>query len=857
MRNAANHNARRFAKTDGDLVRRLRWVCPAATRRILLALSMTVIALASSSNAANAASADDLQFRNTLDLLDAEMQLKTLQILEKRGHFIPSRLWEHHHDRYTELAKQLRNASGADLSALDERLDEARKVHQAENEALRKLAVSMGRRILQDTKASAEFVHTLQAKMTKFEQKRSMTAVEVARFIETELANTKDRRDEWGRRARAIYRGSLKDQQNLFDAIVQREKDLLLLESYVTTLKNADRLIEAVQKSPADHAKDWMNAQLEKKLLQYLHDRYDNVDDENVKWAVGKAKKLVKSAWSTAGQWRELGNDASLRSNQTALATARQFAVLSAIYSNTLGVVRDLKVTKALGPLFDVLDFYGQTIALVPTVAQKLGATYDRAHQEYVAVANLSDWKILPVDPYEIRETTLMRQFNILIATGGELTEGNRDARYFLLVDRRGYVEFNDVEYQRLLQAVSAERIVNARSEASRSLWDYGLSFLSGDTDNNIFSSSVASSYLKDLRQTARQTPFTDRDLENLARGTSAELDGEQVTAASLADDRDVVIRELSVDALVREAMSEYRQEYCARWYDFEDVLRKHEIALSRDQIVRLFNFYARSSNRGMLDERLQKIADERAERRRGRLKAGVVTITTPDGDVVKPGAKVILDVLIVASDLAPGAQVTSQVVWSLPEWARNQEGSQPVIVRNGLLHARRDLSIPASVEPVPFQVTARLVAPVPHEQTAPYDRVTAVLRFDRGPQSLPERYFRLIRITNTSYLTKGKSRGDNLDVSTQTIYLPVLIDSKRTYETVLKEKEKALTEAYGSKTKGNWREELPRPYDTVSRIILFSWQIDSDSRILRPPFRAADIPAPTQSVKSGGGPQW
>jgi hypothetical protein len=266
-----------------------------------------------------------------------------------------------------------------------------------------------------------------------------------------------------------------------------------------------------------------------------------------------------------------------------------------------------------------------------------------------------------------------------------------------------------------------------------------------------------------------------------------------------------------------------------------------------------------------MLDQRLQKIADERAERRRGRLKVGLVTITTPDGDVVRPGTKVTLEIPIVASGLAPGEEVSAQVAWILPDWARDQDGAQPVIVRNGLLHVRRDLSIPASVETVPFHVTARLFAAPPHEQTAPYDRVTATLRFDRAPHSLPERYFRLIKITYTSYLTKGKSRGDNMDVLTETIYLPVLIHPQRTYETVLKEKRKALARDSGPYKRWNppadmskWTaSDLARAYDPTPKIFDVSCRVDSDTRILHPPLRAADIPAPTKSVKPGGGPQW
>ncbi|MBI3465123.1 MAG: C39 family peptidase [Planctomycetes bacterium] len=116
---------------------------------------------------------------------------------------------------------------------------------------------------------------------------------------------------------------------------------------------------------------------------------------------------------------------------------------------------------------------------------------------------------------------------------------------------------------------------------------------------------------------------------------------------------------------------------------------------------------------------------------------------------------------------------------------------------------------------------------------------------------------FRLLKITVVSYDTAGKSKGQPLDMVTETTWVPVLITPSRTLELVLKEKREELGRRYGQNAGEDWRKHLPQQGSFVSISIPASWTLSAEEKVLSAPLKSSDVPPARRDVKTAGGPIW
>src|SRR5207253_13566 len=178
------------------------------------------------------------------------------------------------------------------------------------------------------------------------------------------------------------------DRARILQSLVKHERQRIFVDGCLAALKKVDEIskkIETVRSLGADVAAE----KAKEYAYETLSAHYPELADEDVRKeleeklgsAFEDVKKLTEKAWETMQAARELDQDPALAANPTALLAAKRFLLLGAIFDETLGRARDLPALKALGPLFDVLDFYASAVKLLPEIAVKVQRMILQANQ--------------------------------------------------------------------------------------------------------------------------------------------------------------------------------------------------------------------------------------------------------------------------------------------------------------------------------------------------------------------------------------------------------------------------------------------------------------------------------------------
>jgi hypothetical protein len=132
----------------------------------------------------------------------------------------------------------------------------------------------------------------------------------------------------------------------------------------------------------------------------------------------------------------------------------------------------------------------------------------------------------------------------------------------------------------------------------------------------------------------------------------------------------------------------------------------------------------------------------------------------------------------------------------------------------------------------------------------------TREIRFGELPRTETGRLatFTLMRVTVTSYSSKGKRRGDKLDVITETSWIPMLVNDERPFDKAVAQCRETLQRRHGPPGgTADWRGQLSRYGKDV---VCTGWTLEAENRRFKVPFKPSDVPAKKREVKAGAGPQ-
>lgn len=688
---------------------------------LLLGLLSSAAALTAAQDAET-----DLSFEKSMDLLKVEMKLEVLRELYSSGYYIPTPWIARYREEYQNLSDDLGLAAQNDLGKVDAWSQEAAKVRKSEDIEMQKLAEKWGKKALLAAKVPLENLREWELQVNQWDKDKTVKSFHMAQAVIRLIHDQKppaEIQEGYIRSVRDLYRGALGDAINLGDKLQALQRDRMELEASLQCCKVIDKAFKGVdflQKSPEDHLQE----EITKALNEYLERNYVGVDAEtqaNVKWTIGKMTAMGKKTWDTWDKLSALDNDRTLKSNPSALRTAKQFAMMGGLYDGTIGIVRDLGPLKAFGPFFDVLDFYGSALSLVPATAKKMAATVTKMDQDYLGLRKLDTWGKMPAEFAPYWNTSLRTAYGdkIDIATGNDLMEGAQNATYYLILPppQGGYATLTAEQYDRLAATVAYERVLFARSEAESSAFWKGLrddtwKIISHPvTHEGVTKESLAEELKTAIRNKARETPFSPPDLVSLAKGQAIIYRGATWTPQQFEDQCEKKMDELADECAIKTALGEFQPDFKSAWWDYKELLEKYQVVLSPPQILRIFGYY-QANGPAAVERFLKNLAEQREARR-----LGVPSFKVYDVSVLKDwlprGAHPTVEARAMVGDLAPGRTVEGVVTWTFsPAWAAAQNGPMRVTLKNGVNIFRRDLAIPKDAPPVPLTVKVDLTVP-------------------------------------------------------------------------------------------------------------------------------------------------
>ncbi|MCD6049255.1 MAG: sulfotransferase family protein [Verrucomicrobia bacterium] len=677
---------------------------------------------------------DITALERSLKLLQLESKLRVLQLhYEQAGFFIPSEWPERVQEEHQSLMTELGQASSLKAAGLDSWLEQSKKAR--ENEVLQMVEFMEKHlpTLLKKDKASAE-EKQVEVKARELQNKKNLTAQEISKFITQQtlpvVLNGADQTDagirrrfseQWRVAAEEIYRGAIKDGRNLADSIAQYEKDRLAVEARLVFLKAVEEHLEVLGtiRDPMDKLQETVEEKGIGKLQEWLSTNYKDVPDEYVKETWGKVKEEYGGAKELYDKISELDKDMTLKGNPTAMSAAKRFTILSTLYNYTLGKVADSPAMKALGPVKDFLEYYGSALELIPEVAKKTQALVDNIDQQHKGVRALDIWTtVMPnIEPGRLRSLSSYEIFNMQVATDAEIDESSPNARYYFIVEKtvipRGYASFTKEQFQRLLQAIADERFLNAHGDSSRGAMDWVTENMFEWRSVNLASSRLSDAYLTELKTNAKKTPFTQKQMLDLAFGQPITFEDEQWSAEKFRSKAEAELEQRAREFTARLASPNFTRSKMSQWHAFNLLLIKHTVAFNPKQIVRLFAFYQESeANAAHLEKYILRLGEERAARAKGIPKAGIPMITQPAGGfTIQPGQTVELTAHVNVSDLAPGRTVPAEVTWSLPPWAPAMAPSKVDLV-NGVQRLTYLLTAPKDLKPQVIETKVNVKVP-------------------------------------------------------------------------------------------------------------------------------------------------
>ncbi len=687
--------------------------------------------------------AADLAFQNSRDLLHVQMKIRVLQRLRESGFFIPNAWVRRYLDEQHALNLELDRATKIDVEQIDEWARDVEKVEEAEKDTLEKLAEDWGKKTLKaltegadedsDAKGILVVWREYEERQIAWRSKEKRRAYSLARDVQKLIGELRTKaaksgpavtaaEKEWRTSLLRLYRGAVDDRADLLEGIKAIERERLYTLGCLKAMSHVTaglKLLETLQddrsiaKRVCDGAKDQVS-----RMLQEAYGGDDPVLKENIGWATDKSYMVLETAYGAWTKLDELGEDPLLKANPTALRTCKRLAILSGMYTVASDLAKECVVLAPIKPLFEVFDFYGKALDLVPQFAKAMQGFVNKVDQDIVDARLLSAWRVVPEEEEPLTRTVLMVQYGIPLA--------QRRDKYYLLVPEevvpRKYATLSAGQVERLGQALADERVIFALREASR-----GLAVVTENLFDwapaNVLAAVASPAYLKDLAEKARKIPFKEGDLLKLAQDQDVEHDGapgHRSKAWKPADFRRVaeaLVDSLAEEFTVRSALPRFRSSAMEDWRAFKDLLGRHQVVLAPQEIVRLFTHYHQGGGDA---ERVREFLRRTAERRRlnrlGAARLGIPVVTTaPPGRELQPGSQATFVAHGVVSDLKPGREVAGVATWTLPGGAAFE---QPVNLGNGVFRLERALTVPAKGVGRNFEV--RVAVRVPLEPGEP-----------------------------------------------------------------------------------------------------------------------------------------
>lgn len=681
----------------------------------------------------------------SLDMLHLQMKMKVLQTYSERANFyIPPQWAKSIQDEHQALVAQTSDAAAMQNADPDKWLAESRKTRENEVLAMYKLVETNIPRLLKGDKHLQEYKQ-FQQQLGQWQRDHNANTLEVARYVEGLVrpimqANKGEMQDAydilWWRSARNIYRGAIKDTDDLIGGITAFDKERMDVEARLVLLKEYEtglQIAKGVQ-DPIGTLADKAQEQALDKLQKWLKDNYTDIDEAKVKmyWGWGKdGFTAMKGLWE---KYKDLDQDVTLKGNPNAMAIAKRFAVLGAAYKYTLGLVKDTAVMKAFGPITDFLEFYGEAISILPDVAVKTQAMVNKVDQDFKNVRATDPWRSTEKPPGDLRQLTTFDTFGLQVATDASIDEmTGPNARFYMLVEDkavmpRGYALFNAEQFNRMSQAIADERFLNAPGEAWRWQTDWVLENMFEWRNTNPLSPVASPAYLDDLTKKSRKTPFTSADLVALANNQPVTINGKQWTPDSLRKEADSKLDMRADELAVRTAIAGYKQQDMDDWTAYKIILRRRGVAFTPDQIVKLFNYYHQSgANATNLLVYLAAVGDERSARARGTVRVGIPLVASDSREeAIKAGSTVKLTAHVIVSDLAPGRTVEGKAIWTLPKWA-TQPADQAITLTNGFQQVTCDLVVPKDARGEDIQVKLSIRVPIEKGEDAVFDAINGL----------------------------------------------------------------------------------------------------------------------------------
>mgnify|MGYP006284722133 FL=1 len=676
---------------------------------------------------------DELRLEDSFELLHLEMKLAAVRQLESRGFYIAPGVLERCRKDCVALAESLEGGASGGRREVRTWMAEDRKTAKAQKQALLKLADAWGRKVLRAVAEEARFQREAQQAEREYQRARKRGALEAARYVER-LAqdyhrHVHDRQErEWKHAARQAYCGAIDDREDLVAGIRRLNTERAAIGAALATIDHVCHRLTQIEKLQAFHASPtgYLLAEAEARTLEYLNNEYPTADHATINFAVQKTKLIVTNVRGTAKTLSKLDKDRNLRAYPDTLKMAKRFAVLGAVYNTASGIARDLDATVSLGPLFDVIDYYGKTIASIPTVAQTMSKLAARAAQDVLGARGVTHWRRVHG---ELWKSGLLRHFGVQIAAGSMAEDGGADT-YYLIVDpaiaSEGYVQLDARQYGNLARALCYERLIHARKEASAGFINWVIGAMAGE--ESAMAARPDKDYLQRLSARAAANRFTDKQLLALANARTVSIDGTKWSLEELKARADGELRRMADELTVRRALREsglqedYSHLHRQRWAQFKALLRNHSLRdeegrthmalLSPDRILSMFTFFLENPNRAIVDSVFAEQTRKLMAQRLGIPKLGVPLIRVSAEDQVRPGRRERAEVTLIVGDLRPGRRVDVALTLHSPDWGGRELASTRMSVGNGGHQARMAFTVPPGVSGGAHRLHCEAVVP-------------------------------------------------------------------------------------------------------------------------------------------------